>query len=104
MSIVRELFEDAIALQKDGLSPSRPLRNGGVAAHNAIQTATQGPPPLFPRLRATAAPEGRLAADRTAAPSRYLAAYPLRKRHDSRVSMLFLRRAGGTGAERGPDD
>jgi len=80
------------------------LRNGGVAYHDEIEIATQGLPHLFTRFRATAAAEGRLAADRTAEPSRYLAAYDLRKRRDSRVSMHCVPRPGGTVAERGPDD
>jgi len=80
------------------------LGDGGAWYHDEIEIATQGLPHLFTRFRATAAAEGRLAADRTAEPSRYLAAYDLRKRHDRRVSMLFVRRSGGTVAERGPDD
>jgi uncharacterized protein DUF3108 len=80
------------------------LRNGGVGYHDEIEITTQGLPHLFTRFRATASAEGRLAADRTAEPSRYLAAYDLRKRHDRRVSMHFVPRPGGTVAERGPDD
>jgi len=80
------------------------LRDGGAGYRDEIEIATQGLPRLFTRFRATASAEGRLAADRTAEPSRYLAAYDLRKRHDSRVSMHFVRRPGGTVPERGPDD
>ena len=72
--------------------------------HDEIEIATQGLPHLLSRFRATASAEGRLGADRTAEPSRYLAAYDLRKRRDSRVSMLFVHRSGATVAERGPDD
>jgi hypothetical protein len=80
------------------------LRNAGVGYHDDIEITTQGLPHLLSRFRATASAEGRLAADRTAEPSRYLAAYDLRKRHDSRISMNFIRHPGGTLAERGPDD
>jgi hypothetical protein len=80
------------------------LRDGGSGYHDDIEITTQGIPQLFARFRATASAEGQISADRTAEPSRYLAAYDLRKRHDSRVSMRFVRRPGGTVAERGPDD
>ena len=80
------------------------LRNAGLRYHDEIEITTQGLPNLLSRFRATALAEGRLAADRQAEPSRYLAAYDLRKRHDSRVSMHFVDRPGGTVAERGPDD
>jgi Protein of unknown function (DUF3108) len=80
------------------------LRNGGAGYRDEIEIATQGLPHLFTKFRATASAEGHLAADRTAEPSRYLAAYDLRKRRDSRVSMHFVRRPGGTVAERGLDD
>jgi len=80
------------------------LRDGGLAYRDQIEITTQGLPRLFTQFRATASAEGRLAADRTAEPARYLAAYDLRKRHDSRVSMHFVRRPGGTVAERGLDD
>jgi hypothetical protein len=79
-------------------------RDGRAGYHDEIEITTQGLPYLLSRFRATASAEGRLAADRTAEPSHYLAAYDLRKRHDSRVSMLFVRRSGATVAERGPDD
>ena len=80
------------------------LRNGGAGYHDEIEITTEGLPHLFTRFRANASAEGRLTTDRTPEPSRYLAAYDLRKRHDSRVSMHFVRRPGGTVAERGPDD
>lgn len=80
------------------------LSDGGAGYHDEIEITTLGLPHLLSRFRATASAEGRLAADRTPEPSRYLAAYDLRKRHDSRVSMLFVRRSGATVAERGPDD
>jgi hypothetical protein len=80
------------------------LRNAGAGYHDEIEITTQGLPQLITRFRATASAEGRLAADRKAEPSRYLAAYDLRKRHDRRVSMHFDPRPGGTIAERGPDD
>jgi hypothetical protein len=80
------------------------LSDGGAGYHDEIEITTLGLPHLLSRFRATASAEGRLAADRQAEPSRYLAAYDLHKRHDSRVSMLFVRCAGGTLAERGPDD
>jgi hypothetical protein len=79
-------------------------RDGGGGYRDEIEITTEGLPRLLSRFRATASAEGRLAADRTAEPSRYLAAYDLRKRHDRRISMLFVGRPGGTVAERGPDD
>ncbi len=80
------------------------LSDGGPGYHDEIEIATQGLPHLFTRFRATASAEGRRAADRPAEPSRYLAVYDLRKRQNSRVSMQFVGRIGGTIAERGPDD
>ena len=80
------------------------LRDGGLGYRDEIEITTKGLPHLLSRFRATASAEGRLAPDRTAEPSRYLAAYDLRKRHDSRISILFVHRSGGTVAERGPDD
>jgi hypothetical protein len=79
-------------------------RDGSAGYHDEIEITTQGLPHLLSRFRATASAEGRLAPDRTAEPSRYLADYDLRKRRDRRVSMLFVRRSGATVAERGPDD
>jgi uncharacterized protein DUF3108 len=80
------------------------LRNGGAGYHDEIEITTEGLPRLVTRFRAVASAEGRLAADQIPEPSRYLAAYDLRKRHDSRVSMHFVRGPGGTVAERSPDD
>ena len=80
------------------------LRDSRVGYHDEIEITTHGLPNLLSRFRATASAEGRLAPDRKAEPSRYLAVYDLRKRHDSRVSMHFAGRPGGTVAERGPDD
>jgi hypothetical protein len=80
------------------------LRDGGPGYRDQIQIATQGLPYLFTRFRAAAVAEGRLVVDRQAEPSQYLAAYDLRKRRDRRVSMHFVRRFGGTVAERGSDD
>jgi hypothetical protein len=80
------------------------LRDGSVGYRDEIEITTEGLPRLFTRFRAVASAEGRLAVNRKAEPSRYLAAYDLRKRHDSRVSMRFVPRPGGTIAERGPDD
>jgi hypothetical protein len=79
-------------------------RDGSAEYHDEIEITTLGLPHLLSRFRATASAEGRLGADRAAEPSRYLAAYDLRKRHDRRVSMLFVRRSGATVAERGLDD
>jgi hypothetical protein len=79
------------------------LRDGSVGYHDKIEITTQGLPYLLSRFRATASAEVRFA-DRNAEPLGYLAAYDLRKRHNSRVSMNFVRRPGGTVAERGPDD
>jgi Protein of unknown function (DUF3108) len=80
------------------------LRDGGSGYHDEIEIETQGLPHLVTRFRATALAEGRLGADRAAEPSRYLAVYDLRKRHDRRVSLQFVNRAGGTVAERALDD
>jgi hypothetical protein len=80
------------------------LGGSGPGYHDEIVIATQGLPHLFTRFRATASAEGRLAADRQAEPSHYLAVYDLRKRQGRRVSMHFVSRTGGTIAERGPDD
>ena len=80
------------------------LRDGIVGYNDEIEITTLGLPHLLSRFRATASAEGRLGTDRAAEPSRYLAAYDLRKRHDSRISILFVHRSGGTVAERGPDD
>ena len=80
------------------------LRDGIVGYNDEIEITTLGLPHLLSRFRATASAEGRLGTDRAAEPSRYLAAYDLRKRRDSRISMLFVHRSGATVAERGPDD
>jgi hypothetical protein len=80
------------------------LHDGGPGYHDEIEIATQGLPYLFTRFRAAASAEGRLAADRSAEPSFYLADYDLRKRRGRRVSVQFVRRFGTTIAERGADD
>jgi hypothetical protein len=80
------------------------LRDGGVGYRDEIEITTQGLTRLLTRFRANASAEGGLTADRIAEPSRYLAVYDLRKRRDSRVAMHFVRRPGGTVAERSPDD
>jgi hypothetical protein len=80
------------------------LRDGGPGYRDEIEIATEGLPYLFTRFRATAAAVGRLVSGSNAEPLRYSAAYDLRKRRDSRVSMQFVRRIGGVIAERGPDD
>jgi hypothetical protein len=72
--------------------------------HDEIEIATLGLPHLFTRFRATASAEGHRTADRPAEPLHYLAVYDLRKRHDSRISMQFVRRAGAVIAERSTDD
>jgi len=80
------------------------LHNGSPGYHDEIEISTEGLPYLFTRFRATALAEGRIVADRLAEPLRYFASYDLRKRQDRRVSMQFVRRSGGTLAERSPDD
>ena len=80
------------------------LRDGIPGYRDQIDISTEGLPHLFTRFRATATAEGRLASNRSAEPLRYLAAYDLRKRRDSRISMQFVRGVGGLIAERGPDD
>lgn len=79
-------------------------RNNGLLYNDKITIETQGLPHLFTRFRAIASAEGRLAAEGAAEPTRYVAAYDLRKRRDRRVSMQFVRRGDATLAERGPDD
>jgi hypothetical protein len=80
------------------------LGDSGPGYRDEIEIATQGLPHLFTHFRAIASAEGHRGADRSAEPSHYLAVYDLRKRHDRRVSMQFVNRAGATIAERGPDD
>ena len=80
------------------------LRDGGPGYRDQIDISTEGLPHLFTRFRATATAEGHLTSDRPAEPLRYLAAYDLRKRRDSRISIRFVRDIGGVVAERGPDD
>jgi Protein of unknown function (DUF3108) len=80
------------------------LRDGGAAYRDEIEIATEGLPYLFTRFRATAWAEGGLAGGSQAEPARYLAAYDLHKRRDSRISMRFLRRYGAVVAERGSED
>ena len=80
------------------------LRDSESGYSDEIEISTQGLPHLFTSFRATALAEGRLGADRPAAPSHYLAVYDLWKRRDSRVSMQFINRSGTMIAERGPDD
>lgn len=80
------------------------FRNGSPGYHDEIAIDTEGLPHLFTRFRATASAEGRLAADRPAEPSHYLAVYDLRKRRDRRVSIQFISHTGEAIAERGPDD
>ena len=80
------------------------MHSAELGYHDQIEITTQGLPHLLSRFRAIATAEGRLAANGTAEPSGYVAAYDLRKRHDRRVSMHFVRGPAGTVAERGPDD
>jgi hypothetical protein len=80
------------------------LRDGSPGYRDQIDISTQGLPHLFTRFRATATAEGHLTSGRPAEPLRYLAAYDLRKRRDSRISIQFVRGIGGVVAERGPDD
>jgi len=80
------------------------MRDIGAGYRDEIEIATEGFPRLLTRFRAIASADGRFAVGRATEPSRYLAMYDLRKRQDRRVSLQFVRRAGGTVAERGPDD
>jgi len=80
------------------------LHDGAAAYRDQIEIRTAGLPALLSKFRGTALAEGRLTADRPAEPSHYDATYDLRKRHNSRISMRFLPRAGAVVAERGPDD
>ena len=80
------------------------LRDGDAAYHNEIEISTKGLPQLVTHFKTTASAEGRLAAGRLAAPSRYDAVYDLRQRRDRRVSMRFTPRGSAVIAERGPDD
>jgi hypothetical protein len=72
--------------------------------HDAIAIGTLGLPRLVTRFRGTAEAEGSLSPGRPPLPSRYDAVYDLRRRKNSRISMRFLARGGGTIAERGPGD
>jgi Protein of unknown function (DUF3108) len=80
------------------------LHEGDAAYCDEIDIRTTGLPALITRFRGTASADGRLAAGRPAEPSHYDAVYDLRKRRNSRISMLFDTRAGAVIAERGPDD
>ena len=80
------------------------LRDDPAAYRGEIVIRTEGLPRLLTRFHASAASEGRLVAAHLPAPSRYDAAYDLRKRRDRRLSMEFTPRAGGLVAERGATD
>ena len=80
------------------------LRDDPAAYRGEIVIRTEGLPRLLTRFHASAASEGRLVATHLPAPSRYDAAYDLRKRRDRRLSMEFTPRAGGLVAERGATD
>lgn len=110
MTAERAAAEDVAALYAAywaGLPAARirlTLRSASPGYRDQIEISTEGLPYLFTRFRATASAEGRLVTDGRAEPVHYAAAYDLRKRHDRRVSMQFVRRSGGTVAERGSDD
>jgi hypothetical protein len=80
------------------------LHYGAAAYRDEIDIRTTGLPALLSKFRATALAEGRVAGDRPAEPSHYDATYDLRKRHNSRISMHFVPRAGTVIAERGLGD
>ena len=80
------------------------LRDEAIAYRDQIDIRTEGLPRLVTRFRGTAISEGRLAAGPLPEPSRYEAAYDLRKRRDRRLSMRFAAHGGAVVAERGPED
>jgi len=81
------------------------LMEDPAAYRGEIQIRTEGLAHLLSRFRGSAVSEGRLAAELLPAPTRYDAAYDLRKAHDRRLSMEFAPHAGGgLVAERGPAD
>ncbi len=80
------------------------LSDGETQYHDEIEIRTEGLPGLVTRFRGTAQAEGRFAPGRSAEPSRYDAAYDLRKWRDSHVSMRFVARGSATVAERGIGD
>ena len=80
------------------------LRDDPAAYRDEIAIRSEGLPRLLTRFRGSAVSEGRLAAARQPAPSRYDAVYDLRKRRDRRLGMRFAARAGAVVAERGPQD
>ena len=80
------------------------LRDEAGGYRDQIDIRSEGLPRLVTRFRGSAVTEGRLAAGRLPQPSRFEAAYDLRKRRDRRLSMIFAPRAGGAVAERGAED
>jgi len=71
---------------------------------NEIAIESTGVSRWLTKFRAEAVGEGLLAADGSAAPSRYDARYDLRKRRDSRISLRFRARDGAVIAERSAED
>ena len=80
------------------------LRDDPTAYRGEIVIRTEGLAYLLTRFRGSAVSEGRLAAEHLPAPTRYDAAYDLRKRRDRRLIMDFVPRAGSFVAERGAAD
>jgi Protein of unknown function (DUF3108) len=80
------------------------LGQGGASYQDAIAISSDGLPRLVTRFRGIATAEGRLGPALPAEPMRYDAVYDLGKRHNSHISMRFVRRGGVTIAERGRGD
>ena len=80
------------------------LRDDAAAYRAQIDIRSEGLPRLISRFRGTAVTEGRLGAGPRPEPSRYEAAYDLRKRRDRKLSMHFAAKGGSVIAERGADD
>ena len=80
------------------------LREDAGSYRDQIDIRSEGLPRLVTRFRGTAVTEGRLIAGPRPQPSRYEAAYDLRKRRDRKLSMHFAAKAGAVIAERGADD
>jgi hypothetical protein len=80
------------------------LREDAAAYRDQIDIRTEGLPRLVSRFRGSAVSDGRVTAETPPLPSRYEAAYDLRKRRDRKLSMIFAAKTGAVIAERGAGD